>query len=126
MADRRTLLGLAAGVAMGLAGCLGDTLPGTERGTVAAADPDISEERIDPDVSISTIRELATAQRHFAIALHQTLVADQPDSNHVTSPLSIGVALAMASAGARGETVDEMADAVSFPFEQDELHEVFN
>ena len=47
----------------------------------------------------------------FGLDLYARLVAADPDANLVFSPASIGLALAMARAGARGATADEM-DAV--------------
>ena len=51
------------------------------------------------------------AVNDFGTALYQRIAADDPSANLVVSPTSIALALAMARAGARGQTAAEM-DAV--------------
>ena len=53
---------------------------------------------------------------------HQTAVDDE---NVVLSPYSISAALAMAYAGARGQTKQEMAQVLCHPFEQEDVHAAF-
>jgi serpin B len=59
----------------------------------------------------------ATATNQFAIDLHRQLATD--DENICISPYSIQNALAMAFAGAAGETKTEMARALHFPDDTD-------
>ena len=58
----------------------------------------------------------------FAFDLYGKLRTQE--GNLFFSPFSISAALAMTSAGARGETLDEMARALHFP-DQDKLHPAF-
>ena len=48
----------------------------------------------------------------------------EPDGNFVISPLSIAYAFAMARAGARGETADQIDEVLRFP--RDDVHAAFN
>jgi serpin B len=50
----------------------------------------------------------AEAFNDFGGALYRLLVTENPSANVVFSPISIALALAMTSAGARGQTLDEM------------------
>jgi serpin B len=60
-------------------------------------------------------KPLVEGNTRFAWDLYAQLVAKEPNSNHFFSPLSISTALAMASAGARGETQAEMARVLHLP-----------
>jgi serpin B len=60
----------------------------------------------------------------FALDLYQELKAE--DGNLFYSPYSISAALAMTYAGARGETEQQMADALNFDLPQNQLHPAFN
>ncbi|UPW00486.1 serpin family protein [Halorussus gelatinilyticus] len=58
----------------------------------------------------------------FGLALLDRLADESPDRNRFVSPYSVGVALAMTYAGARGETRTEMAETMRFHPTGDELH----
>ena len=60
----------------------------------------------------------------FALDLYQQLRTG--DGNLFYSPYSISLALAMTYAGARGETEQQMADALHFDLPQHQLHPAFN
>jgi serpin B len=63
------------------------------------------------DGSLEEARAGAAAINDFGLDAYRALVAGSPDDDLVMSPASIALALAMARAGARGKTADEM-DAV--------------
>jgi serpin B len=66
----------------------------------------------------SDASESGAAVNAFGLDLYRRLAADDPGANLVLSPASIALALAMARAGARGTTADEM-DAVLHGFGSD-------
>jgi serpin B len=83
------------------------------------------KERItSPNVSPSEQALLVEGNSAFAFKLYQEL--KEKDGNLFYSPYSISLALAMAYAGARGETAQQMADTLQFLLEQDKLHPAFN
>src|SRR5437667_12524930 len=69
----------------------------------------------NPDVAA-----LAAGNNHFALDLYGQLRKD--DGNLFFSPYSISNALAMTYAGARGQTADDMARTLKFPFASDRLN----
>jgi serpin B len=71
---------------------------------------------LDPDPARDTI---VAANNQFAIDLYREL--REKDRNLFFSPFSIATALAMAHAGARGQTADEIAKALHFSLNQDEV-----
>jgi serpin B len=64
----------------------------------------------------STISAISEANNEFALSLYKK-IGDE-NKNVVFSPYSIGSALAVTYAGARGNTAKEMADVLMFPEEQ--------
>jgi len=66
--------------------------------------------------------ELARGINRFAFDLYGRLSADKGEGNLFVSPYSLSTALAMTYAGARGETADQMAKTLRFPFESPRLH----
>jgi len=63
----------------------------------------------------------------FAIDIYHRLAAQvNSGDNLILSPHSISVALAMAYAGARGNTAKQMADVLHFSLSQERVHAVFN
>jgi serpin B len=64
--------------------------------------------------------------RSNAFAMDLYAKADAPGKNLFYSPYSISTALAMAYAGAKGNTAVEMANALHFDIQDDQLHESFN
>jgi serpin B len=76
--------------------------------------------------SSTNVPTLAAGNRAFAFALYQQLAKKEPNENLVFSPYSISTALAMAYAGARGKTADEMKSSLRFTLDNGTLHEAFN
>ncbi len=81
--------------------------PGPVGPGVALARSDAPRTSADP----SAAPEAAAALNAFGLDLYRVLIARAQDDNVVISPASIAIALAMARAGARGETAAQM-DAV--------------
>ncbi len=77
-----------------------------------------------PQVADSDLAELVRGNTEFAFALYPQLFTG--DENVFFSPYSISLALAMTCAGAKGQTVDEMAQALHFLLPADRLHPAFN
>jgi serpin B len=79
-----------------------------------------------PDVSESEMRAVAEGNNGFALDLYQRLVEEHSGENLFYSPYSISLALAMAYAGAQGETAEQMAETLHYALPQDRLHPAFN
>ena len=77
-----------------------------------------------PDVNEANLATLVDGNSAFAFNLYQAL--GETDGNLFYSPYSISLALAMTSAGARGETAQQMAGTLHFILSQDRLHPAFN
>ena len=77
-----------------------------------------------PNIYEGDIDDLVSDNSAFALDLYQQLRAH--DGNLFYSPYSISLALAMTYAGARGETEEQMADALHFGPSQEKLHPSFN
>ena len=77
-----------------------------------------------PSVDASDLTALVSGNNAFAFDLYQVL--KQTGGNLFYSPYSISEALAMTYAGARGETEEDMAQALNFTLSQDRLHPAFN
>ncbi|MCS7167534.1 MAG: serpin family protein [Gemmatales bacterium] len=75
------------------------------------------------DQAKSDLHAIAQANTEFAFDLYHKLRERQ--GNVFFSPFSISTALAMTSAGARGNTLAQMEKTLHFPFEQKRLHEAF-
>jgi serpin B len=67
---------------------------------------------------------LVAGNTAFALALYRTLAAEP--RNLFLSPASVSIALAMAYAGAAGDTATQIAAALRFPLPPGELHPAFN
>ncbi len=76
-----------------------------------------------PDAPPDQIKSLADNNNAFAFALYRSLRSQ--NGNLIYSPYSISLALAMAYAGARGETESQMMQTLHF-LPQDQLHPAFN
>lgn len=90
----------------------------------------VSGSRLDTVGAQSTVDdemvgELSEHVTAFGLDLHRQLIAEDDQENLLVSPYSASIALAMTWAGALGETADEMADTLRFPFEQETLHPTF-
>jgi serpin B len=69
---------------------------------------------------------LAESNNRFALDLYRQLVSEQGgNGNLFFSPYSISTALAMAYAGARGQTAEEMRKALHFDLPDERLHAGF-
>ncbi len=77
-----------------------------------------------PVVENSDLATLIDGNTAFTLDLYQELKGKE--GNIFYSPYSLSVALAMTYAGARGETEQQMAEALSFYLAQDKLHPAFN
>ena len=88
-------------------------------GSVLAADVD----RVDPAVTAADLESVVEGTNAFALALFRELADGE---NLFVSPYSVSVALAMAWAGARGETAAELADVLGMPDDRGTAHEAFN
>ena len=81
--------------------------------------------RTSPEVSADDLAAAAAAERAFATAVFGLLA--EGDGNVVFSPASIHLALAMAYAGAKGDTAVEMAAVLGSPFaDQERFHAALN
>jgi len=85
--------------------------------------PQVTRE-LSPEVAEEEIQALVEGNTAFALDLYQRL--REQEGNLFLSPYSISLALAMAYAGARGETATEMAQALHFTLPQERLHPAFN
>jgi serpin B len=79
---------------------------------------------VSPPVTESDLADLVSGNSAFAWDLYQVLRGRE--GNLFYSPTSISLALAMAHAGARGETEEQMAQALHFALDPDLLHPAFN
>ena len=77
------------------------------------------------DVAASDLEALVEDNTEFALDLYRLLIEEGND-NLFFSPHSISLALAMTYAGARGETEQQMADALHFGLPRESLHQAFN
>ena len=111
------LLVLASLVLSSLAGCA----PGPAGVTVAQS---ALPRETSPSIPEGDLPALVEGDNGFGLALYQVL--RQEEGNLFYSPFSISLALAMAYAGARGQTEQEMAQALRFTLPQDRLHPAFN
>ncbi len=120
---------LAVIAALGLqAGCSDDNYPSASPGnespgisTIASAKPRTT----DVQVSTSDTETLVKGNTGFALRLYDA-VRNRSDGNFFYSPYSISLALAMTYAGARGDTEQQMSQALGFSLAQENLHPAFN
>ncbi|MGD2147253.1 MAG: serpin family protein [Anaerolineae bacterium] len=84
------------------------------------------ERVVSPVVPDADLGALVSGNSAFAFDLYRFLAEQQGDGNLFYSPYSISLALAMTYAGARGETEEQMADALQFDLPQSDLHPAFN
>lgn len=131
--NRRELLGLAGALLAGMAGCTtgeqNDAGNGNQtkaNGTTSDPVATFAESDLDrveePDVSEEKLAMLTTGINGLAADLLVEL-AGEDSTNLFVSPASISLALAMAFAGARGQTEAEMSETLHYP---DEPHPAFN
>ncbi|NHN59412.1 MULTISPECIES: serpin family protein [Halorussus] len=151
---RRETLALTGALLAGLAGCTGsddpettgtstspgsgdtptpEDPPGDE--TTAADAPGFDDldappfPRVDfvtdPDLSADLLADQLRGNVGFALDLLGVLREQQDAANLFVSPYSVSVAMAMTYAGARGETRTQMADALGYELDGENLHAAF-
>ncbi|MBD3369429.1 serpin family protein [Candidatus Fermentibacteria bacterium] len=76
-------------------------------------------------VPLEDVRELARGNTDFAVELYGRVAGGMEGQNVFLSPFSVSSALAMAYAGAREETEEQMAEVLHFTLPQDRLHPAF-
>lgn len=79
---------------------------------------------MDPAVPDENLAELVQGNTSFGVSLYDVL--KEEDNNLILSPFSISIALAMAQAGAQGETLQQINEALMFSLPSDELHPAIN
>ena len=90
------------------------------------ADDTPSPARItNPDATPEELTALASGNNDFAFNLYRAL-GENADGNLFISPYSVSQALAMAYAGAAGNTAAQMSDALRFDLPPPRLHPAFN
>jgi len=77
----------------------------------------------DPDGHDPGTRDLVLGNNSYALDLYAQIRIGR--SNLFLSPYSLSSALAMVYAGARGDTARQMAQALHFPPDQEQLHREF-
>ena len=107
---------LAGLVLLGIVGCGQQSAPASARSAKQRA--------TEPDVPDADTAALVGGSQAFAFDLYRAL--SQQEGNLFCSPYSISLALAMAYAGARGGTEQEMADTLHFTLPENRLHPAFN
>ncbi|MFC4550995.1 MULTISPECIES: serpin family protein [Halorussus] len=115
--DRRHLLSALAGIGASTAGCLA---PGATVGPVPAP-ANVPETDVPENVNAPTDGYVA-GNADFGFALLERLADDAPSENRFVSPYSLGVALAMTYAGARGQTRTNVAETLRFRPTGEDLH----
>lgn len=111
---------IAVAAALGL-GCADASSPseGTAAGTVEAGAGDLSL----PEPAEAQVRALVEGNTRFALDLFGLLA--EGDGNLAFSPASISAAFGMTSAGARGETAEQMREALGFGGAGEAVHAAF-
>ena len=79
-----------------------------------------------PDATAAERAVLVAGNNNFAFDLYHRLNAGNADGNLFYSPYSISLAMAMAYAGAAGDTARQMADTLRFGLPPERLHPAFN
>ena len=77
-----------------------------------------------PNASAEELDTLVDGNTNFGLDLYRDLSGSE--GNLFFSPYSISLGMAMAYAGARGETERQMADSLGFKLPQNRLHPAFN
>jgi|WetSurMetagenome_2_1015567.scaffolds.fasta_scaffold175863_1 serpin B len=113
---RIILVFLAVLMALGLFSCVPEA-----SGAVAKSD---KARETDPQVNSNSWDTFIKDNNTFALNLYRAL--QNNEGNLFFSPSSISEALAMAYAGARGQTETDMSKALQFNLLQNELHPAFN
>ena len=105
-------------VIINIVGC---SAPARPKGKVAAAEV----QRETPQfIDQNLLDQQVAANNAFAFDLYRSLHLEE--GNLFYSPYSISIAVAMAYAGARGETEKQISATMHYVLPQDQLHPVFN
>ena len=123
---RKFLLGVLATTMVAVMAC--SNLDGLDSGGRAPGVAVASEKQrvSSPDVSDADLDAVIEGNSAFAFDLYRLLAESEEAGNLFYSPHSISLALAMTHAGARGETEEQMAEALRFVLSQGKLHPAFN
>lgn len=78
----------------------------------------------DAQETQSNMTKLVEANNEFTVDIYHR-IADDEDGNLFVSPFSINTALAMTTAGARGETARQMRDVLNYTLPDEQLHPAF-
>jgi len=122
MTPRSFSLSSVLAAALALAGCSQSTTEAPEApGVLIASD----KERIaQPNVSAEDLTALASANTDFGAALYRQVA--RPGQNLFFSPFSISQGFSMVYPGARGNTEQQMREALRFTLPQERLHPAMN
>lgn len=72
------------------------------------------------------VKSAVEGNNELALDFYKELIPENAGKNAFFSPFSISTALAMAYAGARGNTATQMAEVLHFNFPQNEFHPAFS
>jgi serpin B len=125
----RRVFPLAFSLALAASACSSDDTQGpapecTDPSTAGCMVASSKQRVTSPDVPDADLSAAVAGNTDFATALYQQLRTEP--GNLFYSPFSISEALAMAWAGANGETAAEMASALHFTLPEAQLHPAFN
>lgn len=81
---------------------------------------------VSAEPTLQTGQHIITTHNEFAFKLHQRLSQQAGEKNLFFSPYSLTAALALAQAGADGETAEEIAKLIGLSANQQELADSFN
>jgi len=129
---------IAASVILTLFGCAGPPdagTPGPQEPTETSAEPvegrgpgELVRSQVardtSPDVEEDELATRVRGNNAFAFDLYQ--IVREEKGNAFYSPYSIALTLAMAYAGARGETERQMAETLHYSLPQERLHPAYN
>jgi len=110
-------------LALLLSACAPVEEPMSDSGYAQPTQPDTAHE-LNPNVKPDQLQALADGNTAFAVDFYHQIRSS--DGNLVYSPLSLSLALSMTLSGARGETRDEMLQALSLTILGDDLHPAFD
>lgn len=79
---------------------------------------------LSPETSPEEMADLVGGNHAFAFDIYRAM--KEGDENTLLSPFSMRIAFAMAYAGARGQTAEEISDVLHYRLGQDRLHDAFN
>jgi len=124
---RKTTLSLALAACVLMTFGLGGCASADPAGGVVMADRLESDRPRQAPASFEAapVPELVAGQAAFAFDLYRVLMEDGGQQNLLFSPYSLSVALAMTYAGARGETEQQMAEALHL-LSQEQVHYAYN